>query len=119
MSWQGAGAGAASGAATGSMFGPWGTAIGAGVGALTGALGSRKKKNKTDDVIQQMLAMQMQQYQQQQPLRDAVQSMAMNRLRAVYPNGVPGMPQNTMPPTQWPAGTDPLQRLLQMMTQRG
>ena len=93
--------GAMSGAGYGSRFGPIGTGVGAGVGALVGWLGSRnkdKQKKGYDAMLQQMLQQQMQQYQQQQPLRDAVQSQAMNRLRAVYPNGVPGLPQTAAPP---------------------
>jgi hypothetical protein len=91
------------------MFGPWGTAIGAGVGAVAGGLASRKSKQKNnyDALIQQLLQAQMQQYQSQQPMRDAVQGMAMNRLRAVYPGGMPGAPGQT----------NPMEALMRQLTQ--
>lgn len=129
--------GAAGGAITGASIGartgplaPFAVPIGAGVGALVGYFAGRKKKSKKttgsgtnpEELLQLLVQQNLQQTQAQQPLRDAVTGMAMNRLRAVYPNGVPGM-SSVMPPTtpatsQTSRTVDPLAGLLDYLTNR-
>lgn len=86
--------------------------------AITAAqLFSRRGTNSIDPALQQLLQMQVDRMRAEQPLRDAVTAQAMNRLRAVYPNGIPSALQTSIPQPQQSQSQQPVVSALQRLTQ--